>query len=135
MSVYVPDRVIARRLREYDSNLYLEWDADRERWVVMSRHSDGLPREIFVVQNAIDNSFRPLDDRVLAQIHAADVLHRHGSVAEMIRVLDENNHLLEDSQRKIIRDQICQVASEELYPATFGGPKIVAGIDLKGSNQ
>ena len=125
----VPDRVMVKRLKEYDKKLFVEFDFDKERFVVWRKpqHECGPPLQIMVVQND-DGSFRPLDMRTVDALVKGDSWRNE----DIIKDIDANNKKIEDDIEASVRDTFRQAAIEDLYRRFFGGSQ-VQGWGGKGS--
>ena len=107
-----PDRVMVKRIKEYDKQLFVEWDEWDCRFKIYrkSDHMCGPTTPIMVVQND-DGSFRPLDMRVMQKLREADLWHNE----DIIKNLDERNNEMDFKRRVALSDYVQQVAKEDLY--------------------
>jgi hypothetical protein len=67
-----------------------------------------------VVRND-DNTYRPLDDRLVTRLHEADSWSRN-----VFKEMDERNRAIERKRDADFSDYVQQVAKEDLYRAFFG---------------
>jgi hypothetical protein len=81
--MYIPDRVIVRKIREYDRHLFVEWNAKSQFFEVW-RHMPWGRRLITPVTRSIyepgaKRVYTPLDERILIWLFGADSYRSGGS--------------------------------------------------------
>jgi hypothetical protein len=111
--MYRPDPRIVARLKEYDTDLDVRWDTIDGRWVVTWRSKDVWT----VCEN--DNSYRPLDERVVTQARLQDAW-QHKSSEQMMRIRAEEGHRLRGLEKKRRLDEFRQEMVEDGYQKVFG---------------
>lgn len=87
-TMYIPDRGFLRKLHELDDKLFVRWDYRLERWRLFRKIKapSGLYRRevpILTVEGG-GGEYRPLDDRLIRQLKAADTWTRGSNT-----ILDE----------------------------------------------
>jgi hypothetical protein len=124
-----PDRRVLRKIREYDRNLDVEWSLHLQRWVVTTRNLRKLDKRemVMVVQNE-DRSYRALDDRILVNLKLADAF-RYDDIAHFQQILNENDRAVDKKMADDLSDEF-RARNELLYRARFGYNSIPVGIDL-----
>jgi hypothetical protein len=79
--MHIPDRVIVRKLREYDPHLFVEWNAQKQWFEVWRQMPHGrrliTPVTQSIYDPALPRSFVQLDERLLWWLVDADSW-RHG---------------------------------------------------------
>jgi hypothetical protein len=103
--MYKPDRVILRKIREYDPHLFVEWN-DKRQYFEVWRHMPHGRRLITPVTQSIYESnapvvFAPLDERILWWLAEADSWRKGGSRKFAL----ESDSRWKDFQRKLDRDR------------------------------
>jgi hypothetical protein len=124
-----PDRSIVRRLKEHDKHLDVVWSLRRQRWVVtvrnLRRHEK---REIVMVVQNDDRSYRPLDERVIVNIKLADAF-RYDDIHHFKKIMDEGERAVDKRMAKELTDAF-RDRNEDLYRAYFGYKSVPVGLDL-----
>lgn len=88
---------IEKKIKEYDPDLFVEWDMDRERWALKRRDLKGDIHHIFFIQNE-DGSFRPLDERIMKELYECDLWRHFGRMdcgSEYYKFFTEHNKAVE----------------------------------------
>lgn len=114
--MYRADRSIVKQLRELDPDLGVRWDRDSERWVVTCQGKDAV-----VVRND-DNTYRPLDGRIVARMRKEAWEYRSyfGAFHLLDREVHIRNHERQRQREAAERDNFRQYAIEEIYPRVVG---------------
>ena len=97
-----PEESFVRQLKAYDPLLDVVWcefepniGAHVQRWRIIRKGRDGLPRHIMFVQDKRTGGYQPLDNRVLERLHECDS-HRFVDADEMVNAMEAS----EDEARK-----------------------------------
>lgn len=100
-----PDRVMVKKIKEYDANLFVEWDHDKNLWALKRKAPTGQVFHIFYVQNQ-DGSFRPLDERVLEEIYECDIWKHFESPGDYHRFIQNKNATHKLKEENLRRDYL-----------------------------
>jgi hypothetical protein len=100
-------------LREYDRDLGIRWNRDRNLWQVTWNGKDAWA----VCES--DGSYRQLDERVVTQAKLND-LWTYKSAAEYTRIQQEERHRIEGMGKRKWKDDVRQEALEDGYQQVFG---------------
>ncbi len=101
-----PDRVIVKKLKEYDPCLQVSWDRDRERWAVQRKDTQtGKVWHIFFV-NSKNGEYRPLDERIIDEIYQCDIWKHFKNGVEFHKFLQEKNFKVKKKHEDLRRDYI-----------------------------
>ena len=99
--MYRPDRVILRKIQEYDKHLFVEWNSRRQYFEIWRHMVHGRRLITPIVRSLYDSGapmdFAPLDERVLWWLYEADGWNKKESFAK--RDLDSDRRFAE-FQRK-----------------------------------
>lgn len=89
--MYIPDRDICRKLRNYDPHLFVTWNGRREYFELWRRQEVGRVLITPITERAYDpskpNTFTPLDERILWWVYDADSW-RLDKVTDFSRIWD-----------------------------------------------
>lgn len=102
-----------RKLKELGGELEVTWDAYNERWCIFMRkpsikHEIAMGWSLLMVVQNDDGTFRPLDERVLAQLYSASKA-RWGSGAKYWEAVEAAQaHDRELAERQSLADSIDQ---------------------------
>lgn len=127
----VPDRVIVRKIKEINRDLFVRWNAEKcwfELWdkpfakpaykvtsITQSIYDSNLPRE-----------FCPLDERILWWIQGADLIRQGGS-KKVVKEWDSRVKAFEKKVNKTWREDCRHAAAEMWNIGNYGfvtkGPK------------
>lgn len=79
----VPDRVIVRKLQEYDPHLFVVWNSEKSYFEIWRRMAHGrrliTPVTLSIYEQGAPKVFCPLDERVLWWLYDADSWRVGGS--------------------------------------------------------
>lgn len=83
------NKEIEKKVKDYDRDLFIEWDYDLERWA-LKRKAEGTTHHVFFIQNE-DGSFRPLDDRLIKEIYECDIWRHFGNAENYHKFIQDHN--------------------------------------------
>lgn len=109
----IPDRNITRKIRAYDSELFVKWNSDKELFEVFRKSFHGpllitrITRDLY--EDAPRNEYAPLDERILFWLYSADSW-RHRNKRDHVLEADSRFQEIDDRRRNQrssnIRDSI-----------------------------
>jgi|TARA_B100001250_G_scaffold34353_1_gene27790 anion-transporting ArsA/GET3 family ATPase len=115
--MYIPDWSIVKRIQDYDKGLSVKWIDRKERWGIYKKipSENGLYDKdvlVMVVRNS-DDSYRPLDDRALERLRAADQ-HRLSRINQLheMREIEEHNEKLTEKRHKETQSEIEDITKD-----------------------
>lgn len=100
-----PDKSILKKIKNYDVDLFVEWDVGRERWALKRKDLNGTIHHIFFVQND-DGSFRPLDERVMHHLYECDIWKHFKNGADFHKFIQSKNKAVELNHKTIRQDYL-----------------------------
>lgn len=100
-----PDKLILKKIKDYDPRLFVEWDDSKNLWMMKRNASDGSVQHCFYIQNE-DGSFRPLDNRVMKELYECDIWKHFKNGSEYHKFLADHNAAVSLKHETIRQDYI-----------------------------
>lgn len=94
MEIPRPDKKIVKMIKDYDIDLFVEWDVDKHLWAIKRKDKLGGIHHIFFVQNK-DGSFRQLDERVMYELYESDIWRHFKDGSDFYKFFHEHNKAVE----------------------------------------
>ncbi len=105
MEKLIPNKSIVKKLKDYDSALFAEWDVDRSRWAIKRKDNQGTVHHIFFVQNK-DGTFRPLDERIMHELYECDLWRHFKDGSDYYKFFHEHNQSVELKHNNIRKEYL-----------------------------
>lgn len=99
-----PSEDMRKRIKNVDRALDAVFNRVTGRWEI-HRYSKGTWHWVHEIKND-DESYRPLDNRVLEQLWKMDIMERFGSIAHYERYMDEKQKQWQDNEQKVMDHEL-----------------------------